>query len=98
MSTSGPPALILHGGDETNTIHITFGNRSCGATRPVVQSTRRASLAECGRSHVVRSRGCDVHVSSANADDHTLSGRVGVMFTYPTSTTLVQSARNEGYQ
>ena len=62
MSTSGPPALILHGGDETNTIHITFGNRSCGATLPVVQSTRCASLAECGRSHVVRSRGCDVRV------------------------------------
>ena len=37
---------------------------------------------ECGRSHVVRSRGCDVHVSSANADNHTSSGRVGVMFTY----------------
>ena len=47
MSTSGPPALILHGRDETNTIHITFGNRSWGATRPVVQSTRCASLAEC---------------------------------------------------
>ena len=78
MSTSGPPALIFHGGDETNTIHITFGNGSCGATRPVVPSTRRASLVD--------------------ANDHTSSGRVGVMFTYPTSTTLVQSARDDGYQ
>ena len=79
MWTSGPPALILHGGDETNTIHIPFGNHSCGATLPVVQST-----------HVVR--------LSLNVDDHTSSGRVGVMYAYPASTTLVQSARDEGYQ
>ena len=79
MSTSGPPALILHGGDETNTIHITFGNRSCGATLPVWCSPHDVRL-------------------SLNVDDHTSSGRVGVMCAYPTSTTLVQSARDEGYQ
>ena len=68
MSTSGPPALILHGGDETNTIHITFGNRSCGATSPVVQSTRRALETREHHTHT-RDLTTGDHITPTRPDD-----------------------------
>ena len=44
-----PPALELHGGDQSNTKLVILCNRSCCAMRPALLHAHLVPLAECRR-------------------------------------------------